>query len=296
MNKKLLAYLMIILANLFWAGNYIIGKNLVGFIDPIWITFLRWFFASIILLIISKKIENPSFESIKKNLVKLTMMGILGIMGYNITLYTALNYTSSLNASLINSLNPVVLLILSFLFLREKMSITKWIGIFISLIGVLIILTKSDIAILKTLSFNFGDVLMIIAILSWGAYTIVIKKLVDIKSFTATAYSGLISVVLMTPFIIINGNPPTNLSTSAIISMVYIVIFPSVFSFLFWNMALKNIEVGIAGISMNLIPVFIAIISWIMGDQLMSYQLIGGLLVFAGVLITSNMIKMKKQI
>lgn len=287
---------MVILANLFWAGNYVIGKNLVGSMDPIWITFLRWFFASIILLIISKKIENPSFESIKKNFVKLTMMGILGIMGYNITLYTALNYTSSLNASLINSLNPVVLLILSFLFLREKMSMKKWIGIFISLIGVLIILTKSDIAILKTLSFNFGDVLMIIAILSWSAYTIVIKKLVDIKSFTATAYSGLISVVLMTPFIIINGNPPTDLSTSAIISMVYIVIFPSVFSFLFWNMALKNIEVGIAGISMNLIPVFIAIISWIMGDQLMSYQLIGGLLVFAGVLITSNMIKMKKQI
>ncbi len=296
MNKKLSGYLMIILANLFWAGNYVIGKNLVGSIDPIWITFLRWFFASIILLIISKKIENPSFEIIKKNLVKLTMMAILGIMGYNITLYTALNYTSSLNASLINSLNPVVLLILSFLFLREKMSIKKWTGIFISLTGVLIILTKSDIAILRTLSFNFGDVLMIIAILSWGAYTIVIKKLVDIKPFTATAYSGLISVILMTPFIFMNGNPPTDLSTSSIISMIYIVIFPSVFSFLFWNMALKNIEVGIAGISMNLIPVFIAIISWIMGEQLMSYQLIGGLLVFTGVLVTSNMIKMKKQI
>lgn len=296
MNKKLASYLMLIMSNLFWAGNYIIGKNLVGSIDPIWITFLRWFFASIILLIISKKIDNPSFETIKKNLVKLTMMAILGIMGYNITLYTALNYTSSLNASLINSLNPVVLLILSFLFLREKMSVKKWTGIFISLIGVLIILTKSDIAILRTLSFNFGDVLMIIAILSWGAYTIVIKKLVDIKPFTATAYSGAISVVLMTPFIIMNGNTPTELSTSAVISMIYIVIFPSVFSFLFWNMALKNIEVGIAGISMNLIPVFIAIISWIMGEQLMSYQLIGGLLVFTGVLITSNMIKIKKRI
>jgi drug/metabolite transporter (DMT)-like permease len=284
---------MLTLCNLFWAGNYIVGKMLVGLISPIWITFLRWLFASIILIFISKKIDNPSFDTIKKNLIPLTMMGILGILGYNLILYTALNYTSPLNASLINSLNPGILVLFSFFLLKEKISIQKIIGILVSLSGVLIVITKNNILVLKSLTFNFGDILMIIAIIVWSLYTIISKKLVDIKPITATAYSGLIAVIILIPMVIFIGKPPEVINLKLILSMLYIILFPSIGSFLFWNFSIKNIEASKAGIFLNLLPVFIAIISWFLGEKISSYQLIGGMLVFIGVLIMSNLFKFK---
>jgi drug/metabolite transporter (DMT)-like permease len=293
MNKKKLSYLMLMLCNLFWAGNYIVGKNLVGLIDPIWITYLRWLFASLILLVISRIIEKPSLKSIKNNIVPLILMGLLGNLGYNLILYTALNHTSSLNASIINSLNPGLLVIISFLILKEEINIQKIIGISISLIGVLIVITESNLSLLMNFSFNRGDILMLLAITMWSLYSIVSKKLVEIKPITATAYSALIATGFMIPLALLNGNPPRELSGILIVSMLYIIIFPSVGSFLFWNFSIKNIEVGIAGISINLIPVFIALISWGMGKSISSSQIIGGLVVFIGVLITSNLISLR---
>jgi drug/metabolite transporter (DMT)-like permease len=221
------------------------------------------------------------------------MMGILGILGYNLILYTSLNYTSALNASLINSLNPGMLVIFSFFLLKEKISIQKIIGILISLSGVLIVLTKNNILILKSLTFNFGDVLMILAITLWTLYTIISKKLVDIKPITATAYSGLIAVILLIPMVIFIGKPPEVINLKLILSMSYIVLFPSIGSFLLWNFSIKNIEASKAGIFLNLLPIFIAIISWFLGEKISSYQLIGGMLVFIGVLIMSNVFKFK---
>jgi len=171
----------------------------------------------------------------------------------------------------------------------------KIIGIFISLIGVIIVITNNDISVLKELSFNFGDILMLLAIVVWSLYTIVSKKIVDIKSITATAYSGVIAVILLFPIVLIIGKPPEVINLKLILSMSYIIIFPSIGSFLLWNFSIKNIEASKAGIFLNLIPVFIAIISWFLGKNITSAQLIGGLFVFIGVLIVSNVLKYKRN-
>jgi drug/metabolite transporter (DMT)-like permease len=296
MSVKAISYVMLFFCNLFWAGNYIIGKSLAGLIEPIWINYMRWGFASILLLIISRILEKPSRESIVKNIKPLILMGFFGVVGYNTILYTALNYTSPLSASIINSLNPGLLVILSFFLLKEKFTFQKFIGILISLSGALIVITRSNLALLFKMDFNIGDLMMLVAIFMWSMYSIISKRLEGIGRITATAYSSLFAVAMLTPIVLIVGNPPTVWTPDLLIKMTYIVLFPSIGSFLLWNFSLKHIEVGKAGISINLVPVFITLISWTLGVSITPSQLLGGGVVIAGVLITSGVIGFKKAL
>lgn len=295
MNKKTASYVMLFLCNLFWAGNYVAGKGLSGLIDPVWITYIRWLAASVILVGIAWLIEKPTLTSIRKNAGSLVLMGLFGVMGYNTILYTALNHTSSLNASIINSMNPGLLVILSAFFLKERLTLPKGIGILISLVGAVVVISHGDFALLRNMSFNVGDLLMLLAILVWSLYSIVSKRLTGIRPITATAFSGLFAVLMLTPMVLYVGHPPTVWTAKMVWSILYIIAFPSIGSFLFWNFSLRNIEAGKAGISMNLVPVFIALISWAMGIAITPFQLIGGLIVIFGVLITSGLIPLGRK-
>ena len=117
--KKSYIFLFLILANLFWAGNYIFGKFVVAELSPIQLTFTRWLIAVILLFPLAHWIEKPDWKSVWKEWKVLSLMGMLGIIGYNFFLYWALTYTTSMNAALVNSITPAVIVLFSFLFLKS---------------------------------------------------------------------------------------------------------------------------------------------------------------------------------
>ncbi len=290
--KKSFVILFLILANLFWAGNYVFGQYVVDEMSPLQITFTRWLIAVFLLFPIAHWIERPDWKKVWKHWKILLIMGVLGIISYNLVLYCALQYTTSMNAALVNSINPAIIVLFSSILLKERISLKNGIGLIISLLGVLLVLTKGHLQEILHLEYNKGDLLMIGAILIWTFYSIIGKKLKNIPPISATAVSVLLGLLSLVPFIFFSEFN-YDLSTQAIVGIMYIAIFPSVGSFIFWNSALRYINASQAGIYLNLIAVFTACLNLILGHPITFIQVVGGILVFIGVYLSSLKTKAK---
>jgi len=289
--SKYKVWLFLVLCNLFWAGNYIFGKFVVSEMTPLGLTFTRWLFASMILLVIAHSCEKPKWGKVLKNWPSMLGLAVFGMIAYNLMLYYALHFTSPTNASLVNAFSPGLIAVVSALYLREKVSWIQFSGILVSFLGVLLIMTKGHLLQLFNMQYNFGDVLMILAVISWTIYSMIGKKLTSVPLITSTALSGIFAAVIMAPFALSQGLNLAHLSTVAVTGVAYISIFPSVCSFIFWNIGVKEIGASKAGIFMNLNPVFTAIISWMLGQRITNVQILGGLLVFTGVYITTGLLE-----
>ncbi|WP_093674330.1 DMT family transporter [Sporolactobacillus nakayamae] len=285
--KKYQAVSFLVLANLFWAGNYVFGKYVVSEMTPIQMTFVRWLIAVLILFPLAHVIEKPKWAQVWKRWKILLIMSLLGIVGYNVLLYEALRFTTSLNAALVNSMNPAMIVIFAVWFLKEKIALANSLGLAISLVGVLLVLTRGALLQVFSIHYNHGDLLMLLAITAWTFYTLIGKKLGDIPPIAATAVSATLGLLVLLPFFITSGFS-YRLSGMATMGILYIALFPSVFSFVFWNYAVRAVGASQSGVYLNLLAVFTALISLALGNPITLPQILGGALVIAGVYLTKQ--------
>lgn len=285
-------WLLLIVCNLFWAGNYVFGKIVVAEMSPLWITFSRWTLALLLLFPIAQKIEKPDWRKAWQEWPALLAMGLLGVIGYNLILYSALEYTTATNAALVCAINPGIIVMFSVALYREQLSRLQNVGFLLSLIGTVIVLTNGELARLLQFNFNFGDILMIGAILVWTFYTLLGKKL-KTKPITSTTLSSALAVLIMLPFALVEGIDVTRISALTVTGILYMVIFASACAFVFWNISVQKLGASQAGVFLNLIPVFTAIISAFMGESVTGAQVVGGVLVFSGVYLTTGMLDQK---
>ena len=291
--SKLHVWGLLILCNLFWAGNYVFGKFVIAEMTPLEITFFRWLLALFLLYPVALKLEKPVNRNIiRRDWLLLLGMGILGGIAYNLVLYSALAYTTATNAALVNAINPGFIVLFSVLLFKERVSRLQWLGFVLSLLGALVVLTGGDVSRLLLAQYNAGDLLMVAAVLVWTFYTLLARKITP-PPITATTISTAMAVLLMTPWVLYQGAVPAAMSSLTVTGMLYIVIFPSVGSFIFWNLAVREVGASKAGIFLNLMPVFTALISVLLGEQLTAAQGLGGLLVFCGVYLTTGLLERK---
>ncbi|KRE44244.1 hypothetical protein ASG85_32885 [Paenibacillus sp. Soil724D2] len=152
-------------------------------------------------------------------------------------------------------------MLFSLIFLREKVSAFQFIGLITSFIGVLIVLTKGNLLQLFHTQYNEGDAIMLLAVLCWAAYSLLLKKAKGIPPVTLVAMIAMVAAILMIPFLFFQPIHSDKITSLGIIGVIYMGVFPSVGSFIFWNQGVKILGASKAGITMNLIPVFTAIIS-----------------------------------
>jgi drug/metabolite transporter (DMT)-like permease len=287
------AWICLLLTNLFWAGNYVFGSFLSTEVSPLQITLSRWLIAVCLLFPVAQWIERPDWKSMASGWPTLVGLGVLGVTGYNIPLYAALHYTSATNAALVNSLNPALIVAGSALLLRERFSPLQTLGLALSLLGVLIVLTGGDLSLLLHARFNRGDLLMLVAILSWTVYTILAKKLTGIPPISATAVSSLFGTLLLLPFLpFAEWQPMTGLAWSGIL---YMAVFPSVGSYVLWNVAVRQLGASRSGITLHLIPVCTALFALAVGEPITLAQIAGGFLVCAGVTLTTGLADRRRE-
>lgn len=203
--KKYQVWILLILCVLFWSGNYIFGSLVVMELTPVGLVFLRWLIASIILLVLSHKLEKPDWKEVIRQWPKILGLAVFGVTGYNMLLYYALSYTSPLNAALVNSFNPGLMALVSAIYLKEKVTKYHIFGIIISFLGVLIVLTKGHILQTLTTDYNKGDLLIIAAVICWTLYSMIGKKLTSVPPITSTGVSGLVSALFLFPFAMNTG-------------------------------------------------------------------------------------------
>ncbi|GAA4284842.1 DMT family transporter [Brevibacterium daeguense] len=278
-------YLFLILANAFWAGNFVVGGLIADSVSPLYLTMIRWALATLPLFVIAAVIEKPQWRAVFAEWPKLLLLGVLGLIGYALLTYLALANTTSVSASLLNSLSPALIAVVAVIVARERLRPAAVLGLGLSLLGAVIVLLRFDGGAVA-LDFGIGTVFMLGAVAVWVAYT-VLGKLLDSPPISATAVQALFASVILIPVTLLLQAPgPADGATW--LGVAFIAVFPSVLSYLMWNLAVRGVGAARAGIYLNLIPFFTAVIGLFIGVPITWMQVLGGILVVTGVVITSR--------
>ena len=284
---------MVVCATLFWAGNFNVGK--VAFLEnisPFTLAFLRWTFVWIILLPFTHKEILNLKNIIFKNFKFLFLLGLSSVFLYSALTYKALNYTQVINASLFNTAVPATIILVCFLLKIEKTNIFQLSGLLISTLGILAIITKLDLNILLSLNFNKGDLLMIIAIISWGFYSALLKKRnFEISLLALVHITCTFGLIMLAPAFLIelNQGKHVDMNLNLFYILLYVAIFPSIGSYYCWSGAVSIIGANRAGIFLSLIPLFSAIIAMIFFDEkFLFFHLIGTILIILGLFLSNK--------
>jgi drug/metabolite transporter (DMT)-like permease len=161
-------YLLLILTTLFWSGNFVLSRGMHAAMPPLALSFWRWSLALVILLILSHRRLWQQRSLIRAHARFIVFQGLLGVTGFNTLLYLAMQYTTVINAVLVNSCIPVLIALFSWRLYRESLLPRQWLGVLVSLLGVVLIMVKGEIAMLEQVSFNRGDLLVLAAAVVWA--------------------------------------------------------------------------------------------------------------------------------
>jgi len=292
-TKNNLAYLLLILASLFWSGNFIVGKVASTFeIPPFSLNFYRWLFAWLILLPFTYKELINKKNYILNNKVFFIILGITSITIFNSIVYYSLNFTQVISGVLMISTIPVMIMFISSLLNIEKTNIFQIIGVVLSLTGVVFIITKADLELIKNLDFNKGDLTMVIAMLSWATYSALLKKQkYEISPIALLQVVITFGFIFLIPiyFIEMNMGYLIKLEKPFYLILAYVVIFPGLASFFFWIKGIAIIGANRAGVFLHLMPIFGAIMAMIIFDEkFMFYHFLGAIFIIAGITLSNK--------
>ena len=291
-------YIFLVLAVLFWSGNFITGRYISTSIEPMQLSFYRWFFVLVLLLPYIFINYKDLILGFKKDSLLLVVFGAFGIAGFNTFLYYGLQTTSATNALLINSSTPIFIILISSIIFRIAITKIQILGVVLSTLGVLYLILKGDINHILELNFTPGDLWILLAALDWAIYSVLLKfKPKDLSSFSFLTITSFIGVMILYIAFILQGYSLefSFLSNKEVLySLIYIVIFPSILSFYFWNMATIEIGANKAGQSAHLMPIFGAILAYIfLGEVLEFYHIVGIVLIAIGIYLTMFFKKVK---
>ena len=292
-TTKVLPYALLVIAAMIWGGNFVIGRAISDEVPPLTLAFLRWAVAVAIFLPFTYKEIIANKHIIKKSWKSLFLMGLTGVAAFNTLVYIGLHYTTSINASLINTITPLIIIVLSYFLLKEQIIYNQLLGLVLSISGVLLVLSHGSLDILLALSFNIGDLIVFVAVISWGVYSIIIKyNSGQIPLYTSLAVSMIIGMFVLLPFSfweLFIAEQNIVWSAFSISSILYIGIFASIVAFLSWNKAVSLIGPGKAGIFLSLIPIFTTIFAvTLIGEALHWHQIAGGVLAVAGIYLSTR--------
>ena len=284
---------MVVCATLFWAGNFNIGK--VAFLEnisPFTLAFLRWTLVWIILLPFTYKEILNLKNIIIKNFKFIFLLGLSSVFLYSALTYKALNYTQVINASLFNTAVPATIILVCFLLKIEKTNIFQLSGLLISTLGILAIVTKLDLNILLSLNFNKGDLLMIVAIISWGVYSALLKKRnFEISLLALVQITCTFGLIMLAPAFLVelNQGQSVDINLHLLYILLYVAIFPSIGSYYCWSGAVSIIGANRAGIFLSLIPLFSTLFAIILFDEkFLFFHLIGTILIILGLFLSNK--------
>ena len=296
MNKSIKAYLMLVLASIFWAGNFIVGKfAFFEDIPPFSLVFFRWLTVWFILLPFTYKEILNNKNNIFNNFSLLLLLGLTSVGLFNSFVYISLNYTQVINASLFNTAIPAAIILFCFLFKIENTNSYQLVGLIISVIGVFAIITRLDLNILLTLSFNIGDIWMICAVFCWGIYSAFLKKLkLKISLLSLVHILCSCGLIFLFPQFLYEYSQSDiiNVNKNFLYCLVYLALFPSIGSYYCWTGAVSIIGPNRAGIFLMLIPLFSAVMAiFIFKEQFQLYHFIGSIFVIIGLFLANKKIK-----
>ena len=293
MSKNYLAYSLLVFATFCWSGNFIVGKFAHLFeVPPLTLNFFRW--ASVWLILIPftyKEIYNNS-SYIKKNLIVIGFMGIITISTFNSVVYFALNYTQVINAVLVLSAIPAATIVISALMNVDKTNKYQLIGLMLSVIGICAIISNADIKKIINLSFNKGDLWMLVCVITWALYSTLLKKnKFKFSQFTLIQLMVSVGIIFLIPqfFYERSIGLELNLNKSFVVILLYVVIFPALAAYYCWQKGIEIVGPNRATMFIQLMPLLSAVLAIIIfKEKFEMYHFVGAAFILTGIYLSNR--------
>ncbi|WP_298943122.1 DMT family transporter [uncultured Psychromonas sp.] len=284
-----MAFLGLLMTNLFWAINAILARGFMPEVAPIAMNLFRWIGAFVLLTPFALPRVMKSWPIIRPHLFALSGLAILSIAFYNSLLYVAANFTTAVNITLINTLIPIATLLIAWRVLGNRPRLMQSIGMAISILGVLLILTKGHLPHLLSLKFSQGDLFMLAAVVVWALFTVLLKKMSLKLPPIVVLY---LLIMLGLPFLMIGYAIEAIFfkfyfpSLAHLNLFVYLWVFPSILAYIFWTNGVVRLGPESASLSITLMPLFGAILAIIFLDEsIYWFHIAGGLCSLVGMLL-----------
>ena len=284
-------YLLLILTTLFWSGNFVLSRGMHADIPPFALSFWRWVVAFLILACFGLRHLLADREKALRHRNFLVIQGLLGVAGFNSFIYLAMQTTTAINAALVNSCTPIVIVVVSWLMYRERLRLRQGLGVLTSLCGVLLIISRGEFATLYTLQFNIGDVLVFIAAVLWALYSVNLRNYpIGLHPLAYQTGIVIVGLAFLLPLYALEVAAGRTLAVTpaTVATIFYVALFASVLAFIFWNRAVTMLGANIAGPFIHLMPFFSTILAVIFLDETLTR--IHGfaiLLIFGGIFMTT---------
>lgn len=284
-------YLLLSLTSLFWAGNLIVGRAIAGHVPPIAISYMRWVGAFLLLLTISWPQLRRDWPAIRGHMPVMTLLAITGVTLPNAIGFWGLQYTEAINALLLQSTGPLLIALWVFILFRDRLSPTQAVGITASLTGAVVIICRGDWDILRSIQFNIGDVLVVLALLIFGVYSAMTTRRPAVHPLSFLTFNIGYGALWLTPAFLweMSIGHTMKIDPMSIGALLYSVIFPSLLAYLFFNRGVELIGPNRAAPFLHLVPVFGSLMAvFLLGERLQLYHVAGYALVACGIFIATR--------
>jgi len=282
-------YVLMLLPSLFWAGNAVIARAVAGDMPPLALSFWRWMLAFLILAPFG--LPRVRWDVVRTRWRVLALLALTSVTAYNTLLYFAVQTTTAINATLVGCTMPIIIVGLSWVWLGERLGAQKLAGVVISLIGVLVVIAHGNLGMLVTMDLGRGDLIMMIATVSWAVYSILLRKypiaMDPIGVLTVLVGIGLLFMVPLYVADLAMGHRFA-LSSGNVAAIAYVAVFPSVLAYYFWNKGVAALGPSIAGQYTYAVPPFAAVLAMLfLGEAFRWYHGLGMGLIFFGIWLTT---------
>jgi drug/metabolite transporter (DMT)-like permease len=291
-GSRALALSLLAFANLFWAGNWVIGRVLRDAFDPVTLNLLRWTGAALVLAPFALPGVLAARGALRRSAGVLFLLVLTGVALFQSLVYLGLRTTTTVNAVLLNSSGPIFMLLCSWVIERERGTHRQVAGMLISLVGILIILSRGDLGSLLALDVHAGDAWILLAMPMWGIYSVLLKRRpVELGGMEFLFVIALGGVILLAPFAALEAlhSPPRWPGTAAAVGVAYVALFASVGAFIFWNRGVAVVGANTAGFTLHLLPAFGTVLAVLfVGERFHLFHATGVVTILAGVIVATR--------
>lgn len=284
---------LLTLPPLFWAGNAVFARMIVGEMPPMALSLARWVLALLLFLPFVWRPLRAAWPTLKAHWRDVLWISLTGVAAYNSLQYVAVQTSTAVNITLIAASTPVFALLIGVWFFGERARGAQWAGAAISMTGVLWVLLRGDLANITQLSFVRGDLVMIAANITWAIYTWLLRKRRPQVPFAPfLAAQMIVGSLMIVPLVLAEAAiapAPTIWSPAVLAVIVYVALFPSLVAYYCWDRGVARVGAVIPVHFANLTPIFAALLSTVLlGEAPQAYHLVGLVAIIAGIQVANR--------
>lgn len=297
--KKKITILLVTLSTFFWGTNFNAGSIVVSSVSPLTAASERFIIATLAIFVFMIIKDKGNISTFRLNWKPLILLGLCGITGFNLAFFIGLQTTSALNGALIMATSPVTTILISSITEKHRVSLPQTVGMLISLIGVILVISHGDINNIFKLHFTRGDLIILLGNLAWATYTVGCRRFIsDSTPLQTTAFTMLFGTIGIVVFSFYQSDlikEIEEISTYNQIILIYMGLVGSVLAYLFWNVGIKELGAANTSLFFNFVPVFTLLLAFIMGTIPNLLQLAGAVLVISGVIYATGSYQILKM-